>query len=239
MKILVLAGTAEARELCSKLQTRGHDVQASLAGETRKPLPIDVPMRIGGFGGITGLQSYLDDNQIELLIDATHPFASQMTAHAAKVVVDKHIVLQRPAWHPGNQDNWTFLNHAKEAAVIVRQGQKVLLATGRKTLNEFASLEHAYVYARVLDKPEGPYPYSGEYLWGRPPFSVEDEIALFKRLAIDWIVVKNAGGPNSASKLVAARALNIPVLMLRRPELPNVEVRKTVQEILEWIDEFE
>ena len=238
MKILVLAGTAEARELCARLRDEGHDVEASLAGETRKPLPLGVKTRVGGFGGVEGLQAFLDHNQIEVLIDGTHPFADQMTANALAVSVHHHAILQREAWVPSKGDSWFEIGSAAETADYVKAGQNVLLATGRKTIHDFAVLGHAYCYARVLDEPNAEYPFNGEYLWGRPPFSAEDEIALFKDLKIDWIVVKNAGGPNSVSKLDAARELGIPVLMLKRPDVPSANVKTSVGEMMEWVNEL-
>ena len=235
MKILVLAGTAEARELCAALQEGDFDVEASLAGATRKPMPLDVPTRVGGFGGVAGLQTYIDDNGIDVLIDATHPFAHRMTANARAVRAKHHAILQRPAWQASPGDIWTEIDAPEAAARFVKDGQRVFLATGRQTIDAFACLNHAYVYARIIDQPSEPYPFLGEYLQGRPPFSVEDEMALFRRLKIDCLIVKNAGGPNSVSKLEAARRLGIPVLMLQRPALPDAKVVTSVSEAMEFV----
>ena len=238
MKVLVLAGTAEARTLCQVLSESGYDVQASLAGATRKPMPVGVPTRVGGFGGIEGLQSYINDNAIDVLMDATHPFAHRMTANAAAVKVVHHAVLQRPAWEPSNGDKWTEIEQPSDAADHVKAGQVVFLATGRQTIEGFACLSKAYVYARVIDVPTKDYPFSGEFLQGRPPFSIEEEVDLFRRLKVEWLIVKNAGGPNSVSKLEAARELSLPVLMLRRPELPNVTIHETVENMMDWVNEL-
>ena len=236
MKILVLAGTAEARELCAVLQERGHEIIASLAGATRKPLPLGVTTRVGGFGGVKGLQDYVEGNGIDVLLDATHPFAHRMSANAASIRGVEHAILQRPEWQPIEGDQWVEIGSATEAAEHVTAGQVVFLATGRQTIEDYACLNHAYVYARVLDKPSDPYPHHGEYLWGRPPFPVEDEVALFRDLNVDWLVVKNAGGESSFSKIRAARDLNLPVLMIRRPALPKARVFETVHATTDWIE---
>ncbi|MEM9715979.1 MAG: cobalt-precorrin-6A reductase [Pseudomonadota bacterium] len=235
MKILVLAGTAQARALCQSLQAQGYDVQASLAGATRKPMPLGVPTRVGGFGGVAGLQEYIQQNEIDVLIDATHPFANRMTANAASVDVTHHAILQRPAWVAGPSDFWTEMTAPEDAAQFVKPNQVVFLATGRQTIEAFGCLSEAYIYARIIDPPTAPYPSKGEYLQGRPPFSLEDEIKLFTDLKVDWLIVKNAGGPNSVSKLEAARALGIPVLMLERPTLPDRLVHGSVEAMMEWV----
>ncbi|MEM0977315.1 MAG: cobalt-precorrin-6A reductase [Pseudomonadota bacterium] len=235
MNILVLAGTAEARELCHLLAAAGHNVTASLAGATRKPMPVGVPTRIGGFGGREGLQDFVQTHDIDVLIDATHPFAQRMSASAAAIKVRHHCILQRPEWTPSADDTWIDIETPAAAARHVKDGQIVFLATGRQTIVAFAGLGHAYVYARTIDQPTHPYPHNGEFLQGRPPFPIEHEIELFKRLEIDWLIVKNAGGPNSVSKLDAARALHIPVLMLKRPILPEAHVMSSVEETMDWV----
>lgn len=235
MKVLVLAGTAEARELCACLQEIGVDVMASLAGATRKPLPLGVETRVGGFGGLEGLQTFLDQGDFDVLIDATHPFAHRMTATAAKVKRVQHAILQRPEWRAEPEDHWIEIDDPKEAENFVKKDDVVFLGTGRQTIEDFACLDHAYVYARVLDEPNSEYPHRGEYLWGRPPFSVEAEIELFKRRLIDWLIVKNSGGAASFTKLEAARALNIPVLMLRRKPLPEAKLFCDVASVMDWI----
>ena len=235
MKILVLAGTAEARDLSQRLAELGYNVEASLAGATRQPASLGVPTRMGGFGGVSGLQKYILMQGIDVLIDATHPFAHRMTANAAAVDVTYHAILQRPAWRATQGDHWIEIDEPKQAASYVKPGDIVFLATGRQTITEFASLDHAYTYARVIDPPLNAYPFQGEFLCGTPPFSVEAEIALFERLKINWLIVKNAGGQNSISKLIAARTLHIPVLMLKRPAVPDARIMQSVDDVIEWV----
>ena len=240
MKILLLAGTREAQDLSRALTARGHSVIASLAGATRAPRDLGCEMRVGGFGGEQGFRDWLAANPVDLVIDATHPFATQITERTARVCADKQIVnlqVRREAWTPSIEDNWTFIDRPEQASRFIVEGSRVFLATGRQTLDQFAGLSSSYLVCRQIDPPEGPFPFeNGEFRVGRPPFSIEDEVQLFADLNIDWLVVKNAGGQMSRSKLDAARQMRLPVLMINRTDPPSGPIVTTVEAALEWLD---
>ncbi len=238
MTLLLLAGSGDARQLAWRLVDSGRPVIASIAGATRHPAPLPLPLRVGGFGGREGFEAYLDRAGITAVLDATHPFAARITARTAEVCAARalpYLRLERPEWVPDAGDDWTMIDREEEAAAHIRPGATVFLATGRQTLAAFAGLRGCRVLCRQIDPPTAPFPFEGgEFVIGRPPFSVEREEWLFAQLGVDWIVVKNAGGDNSRSKLVAARNLGIPVLMLRRP--PPVAPRvATVEAALDWV----
>lgn len=238
MTVLVLAGTSDARQLLEELQ--GADVIASLAGVTRSPADLPAKTRKGGFGGADGFLDYLIENAIKGVVDATHPFASKMTHTAAMVCAEldlPHIILQRPEWVASVNDDWYFVDNVAETAAIIPVGATVFLGTGRQTLAEFSCLEGRKLLARVIDPPQKPVlaEFNGDFLIGTPPFSITEEVALFRDKGIEWLVVKNAGGQNSRSKLDAARELGLPVVMINRPELPDAHVVGTVDEALKWV----
>lgn len=225
MTLLVLSGTSEGREIAATLHREGVSVIASLAGATRAPRAQQVPTRIGGFGGAEGFERFLQEQQISAVLDATHPFAAQIStrsaARCARLSIPYCLYL-RPPWEPSAQDDWTTLHDESDAANHIADGSTVFLATGRKTLEKFDNLPSCRLICRQIDPPNGPFPFAnGEFLIGRPPFSVADEVALFQRLGVDWLIVKNAGGSASFSKLEAARQLGIKVGMIARPDAPD------------------
>lgn len=237
MTLLLLAGTAEARAIAAALQ--GQDVMASLAGATRDPAPLPVPVHTGGFGGEQGFRDFLSQHHIHAVLDATHPYAARITRRSATVCAELGLPfcqLLRPPWGAGPGDLWTEIAREEGAAAHIPLGATVFLGTGRQTLDGFANLTGRRVICRQIDPPEGPFPFAGgEFLIGRPPFSVQDEVALFQRLRVDWLVVKNAGGQASATKLVAARELRIPVLMIARPAVGNWPQVPSVEAALAWV----
>ncbi|WP_294609852.1 cobalt-precorrin-6A reductase [Roseovarius sp.] len=239
MTILLLAGTGEAQALARALNEQGHSVVASLAGATRAPRAFGVPMRIGGFGGEEGFARYLKEAGIVAVLDATHPFAAHISNRSAKVCAAQGIPycqVLRPEWQAGPGDKWQFIDREEEAAAHIPEGARVFLATGRQTLEKFANLTGRYLICRQIDPPEAAFPFdNGEYLIGRPPFSETHERDLFKRLAIDWLVVKNAGGSAPMSKLAAARDLGLPVLVINRPAQPDAPRVETVEGALDWV----
>jgi precorrin-6A/cobalt-precorrin-6A reductase len=238
MTLLVLAGTSDARQLLEGLQ--GKKVIASLAGVTRAPADLPAKTRKGGFGGADGFRDYLVENAIKGVVDATHPFAGKMTHTAAMVCAEldlPHVILQRPEWVTSAGDDWHFVDSVAETAAIIPDGATAFLGTGRQTLAEFSCLEGRKLLARVIDPPKKPVlaDFKGEFLIGTPPFSIAEEVALFREKGIEWLVVKNAGGKNSRSKLDAARELGLPVVMINRPELPDAHVVGSVDEALKWV----
>lgn len=237
--ILVLAGTSEARTICRGLIEHKIKVLASLSGATRMPKPLGVETRIGGFGGRAEQTTFLRDNQVTGVVDATHPFAQNITARTTEICAAlgvPYILVRRPEWTPSKGDRWTQIHTAAEAVDHIEPDATVFLGTGRQTLEEFKNLSGRDVICRQIDPPDAPFPFvGGRYLVGRPPFSVADETQLFRDLGVDVLVVKNAGGAASATKLTAARDLDIPVLMIRRPAPPKgARCVETAKEAIKW-----
>ena len=237
--ILVLAGTSEARKVCAGLSDRGVPVLASLSGATRAPKSIGVETRVGGFGGREQQASFLRHNNVTAVIDASHPFAASISKRSHDICREldlPYLHLLRREWSPIAGDQWTQIDSGEEAADFIPPNATVFLGTGRQTLDEFSNLAGRDVICRQIDPPEAAFPFEGgRYLVGRPPFSVADETTLFRDLGVDVLVVKNAGGAASATKLTAARALGIPVLMIRRPAPPNgAKIVETPEEAIKW-----
>ena len=224
--ILVLGGTTEASALAQALATAQIPATLSYMGRVERPKPQPIPTRIGGFGGVPGLIAYLHDQQITHVIDATHPFAAQMSAnavHACAATGTPLLALTRPAWQPEPGDRWQAVPDMPAAvAALAGPPRRVLLAIGRMHLAEFAAQPQHHYHLRLVDAPSEPPPLPDHAITlDRGPFSAEADEALLKTNRIDLIVAKNAGGSGSVSKLVAARALGLPVLMIDRPILPQ------------------
>ncbi len=237
MRLLLLGGTGEARELASRLHP-DVDLVSSLAGRVPAPaLPVG-PVRTGGFSGVDGLRKWLTDNDITAVIDATHPYASTMTAHAAQACADldlSHLVLHRPAWDPlGVQ----LARCAAEAAELVsHQGySRVFLTTGRSGVAAFEGSD-AWFLIRVVTAPDpSGLPLRHRLLFSRGPYRYDDECALLREHRIDVLVTKNSGGPLTEAKLQAARALGVDIVMIDRPALPvGVEVVTSVDDAVSWL----
>lgn len=240
MTLLLLAGTTEAQQIARALAEKGVASIASLAGATRAPRATGLPTRVGGFGGDEGFRAYLKEEAITAILDATHPFANRISTRTARIAAEEGIPfcqVLRPKWSPEVGDRWVSLTSEEEAAQHITPGSTVFLATGRSTLDRFANLSGCRLICRQIDPPDRPFPFpNGEYLVGRPPFSVEEEVDLFKRLRVDWLVVKNAGGEAPRSKLVAARLLGIPVVMIERPKPPEATRVASVAQALDWVE---
>jgi precorrin-6A/cobalt-precorrin-6A reductase len=226
-RVLVLGGTAEARELASRLADDGLEVTTSLAGRTRHPrLPVG-EVRTGGFGGVEGLAEVLGD--VDVLVDATHPFAATMTEHAAAAAARTGtplVVLRRPGWSAGPADRWTRVGSLAAAARAIPAGARVLLATGRQGVGAFVGVE-AWFLVRAIEAP-AVLPARAELVLARGPFALDDERALLDRHGITVVVAKDSGGATEA-KLVAARERALPVVLVDRPPVPaGVEVVETV-----------
>lgn len=235
---LLLAGTGEGRRLAEALAAESIPAIASRAGATRQPEPLGLRTRTGGFGGEGPFRDYLASEGISAVLDATHPFAHRISRRTARVCAElglPYCQLLRPAWAPEPGDLWTLVDREEDVAELVAPGDVVFLATGRQTLERFSALFCKRLFCRQIDPPTGAFPFAnGAYLVGRPPFSVEDEMRLFSDLDIDWLVVKNAGGAASKTKLTAARLLGIRVAMIARPEQPEGQKVETVGEALAW-----
>jgi precorrin-6A/cobalt-precorrin-6A reductase len=147
-----------------------------------------------------------------------------------------HLLINRPEWKPEKSDEWHYINNLIDLENIIPVEANVFVGTGKNTLNQFHNMSGRKLLCRVIDKPEARFPFeSGRYLIGEPPFSIQEEIALFEKYNIDWIVAKNSGGSGGFSKILAARMLNIPVVLLNRPRLPSSNKAENVDEALQWI----
>ncbi|MGQ4344841.1 cobalt-precorrin-6A reductase [Streptomyces sp. SAS_275] len=224
--VLVLGGTTEARELAAELTARpGVRVTTSLAGRVARPGAVEGDVRTGGFGGADGLARWLREHRVDVLVDATHPFASGITANAARAATATGVpavVLRRPGWQAGPGDRWHEAGSLTEAAALLPGlGGRVFLTTGRLGLAAFAHLSGPHFLVRSVEAPDPPLPPDTEVLLARGPFTLDDERALLLRHRIDLLVTKDSGGAATSAKLTAARDLALPVVVVRRPPLPD------------------
>jgi len=245
MRILILGGTGEARELAAALTAAGVDVLSSLAGRVSQPRLPAGPVRIGGFGGPAGLAAFLRDEAITGVIDATHPFAAAITASAAEAAAATGIpllVLRRPPW-PADP-SWVSVPDIDAAAGAVRDwpGEGVFLTTGRRDLSAFAADDRHRFLVRAVDPPDPgtPTPKQMTLILDRGPYTVDGETALMREHGVGLLVTKNSGGPMTAAKLDAARALAVTVVMVERPPLPPLPPTagpvSTMAEAARWVD---
>ena len=240
MRILVLCGTTEARELTTNLAKIAQvEIITSLAGRTHSPSKSLGDVRVGGFGGVSGLVNYLQEMDIDVLIDATHPFAQQMAenaAKAAKTVKIPHLKLLRPSWEKVEGDSWIEVPSLAAAAQSLTAGsQRVFLTIGRQELKVFANLPNIWFLMRMIDSPtsESIIPL-GKILCDRGPFSLENEKEILINYRIDTIVSKNSGGDATYAKIVAARELQIPVIIVQRPLYPETEQVTNINDAIKW-----
>ncbi|TPL03481.1 MULTISPECIES: cobalt-precorrin-6A reductase [unclassified Mesorhizobium] len=241
-RILILGGTTEARQLAGKLARReDFSVTLSLAGRTESPVAQGVPVRVGGFGGAEGLAAHLREERIDLLIDATHPYAARISANAAEAAKRSGVrilALRRPGWEPVAGDRWMLVDDVAEAAsALGTTPRRVFLAIGRQEAGGFeAAPQHRYIIRSVDPiEPKLGVP-DALYLLARGPFPEADERALLEKYAIDAVVSKNSGGEATYGKIAAARALGIEVVMVSRPALPDVSSAGTVDALAGKVD---
>jgi precorrin-6A/cobalt-precorrin-6A reductase len=225
--VLILGGTAEARELAGRLAGRdGLRVVSSLAGRVRDPALPAGQVRIGGFGGPGGLAGWLTSQRAAAVVDATHPFAAGISANAAVACGRTRtplLSLLRPPWAPGRGDDWHTAGSLPDAAALLPSlGSRVFLTTGRQGLAAFTQLASTWFLIRCVDPPSGPLPPASQVILARGPYDAAAELALMRTHGIDVLVTKNSGGELTAGKLQAARELAIPVVMVTRPALPEV-----------------
>ncbi|MFF8946892.1 cobalt-precorrin-6A reductase [Streptomyces sp. NPDC014864] len=224
--VLVLGGTTEARELAAALAARsGTRVTTSLAGRVSRPGALAGEVRVGGFGGAQGLAAWLRAHRVDAVVDATHPFAESITRNAARAATATGVplvVLRRPGWRPAPGDRWHPVASLDAAAgLLPRLGRRVFLTTGRTGLAAFAGLTGLHFVVRSVEPPEPPLPPDVRVLSARGPFTVADETELLRTHRIDVLVTKDSGGAATAAKLTAARELGLPVVVVRRPPLPE------------------
>jgi len=231
LKILVLGGTAEARQLVAAL---GDAATLSLAGLTRTPL--SMPHRVGGFGGAGGLAAFLQREGFEGIIDATHPFAARMSRNAfeaAAALGMPLLRLERPAWP--KEPAWLEVDDLVAAAKALPAGARVFLTVGSLSLGAFVARDDIWCLSRSIEAPAHP-PANGEVLLQRPPFTMQNELAIMSRHKITHMVSKNAGGAATRAKLEAALQSGVQVIMVKRPRLPAVLTVETVAEAVKWVE---
>lgn len=244
MHVLILGGTSEARELAGLLADRlpAARVTSSLAGRVTAPRLPAGEVRIGGFGGTEGMARWLREHSVDALVDATHPFAETISAHAAEAQAATGVpllALRRPGWSPAPGDRWhpaDSLAHA--AAILPGLARRVFLTTGRTGLAAFAGLDEMWFLVRSVDPPEGAVPRRMEMLLDRGPYTLEGERAVLREHRIEVVVTKDSGGTATAAKLVAAREAGLPVVVVRRPPgVEGVEVAEDVERAARWVRE--
>ncbi|MCR9280512.1 MAG: cobalt-precorrin-6A reductase [Rhodobacteraceae bacterium] len=230
--ILLLAGTSEARQLARTLAETFPEsrLTASFAGAVRDLPDLGVPTRVGGFGGTDGLLAFMRHEGITFIVDATHPFAAQMShnaAEAAKMLKVPLVRLERPCWQPGEGDAWTNVLTMDDAARALPDGARAFLAIGRKEIERFTHRNDIFGLVRMIEPPKTRLPSAWELILSRPPASADEEVSLFLEKNITHVVTKNSGGSRSYAKIEAARVLKRPVIMIARPDLPEAETAPT------------
>jgi len=241
-RVLILGGTTEARLLGEQLAQRsGLDVSVSLAGRTGAPVAHAVPVRVGGFGGAEGLAAHLVAERIDILIDATHPYATMISANAAEAARTTRVpflVLHRPPWRAVAGDRWTKVDDTAAAVrTIGQQSRNVFVTLGRNDIAAFAAApQHNYLF-RSVDPIDPPLPLPRvAYVTARGPFREADERALITAHAIGVVISKNSGGSAAYGKIAAARSLGIEVIMVRRPAQPDAAAVSTIEDAVAWLD---
>lgn len=239
-RLLLLGGTSEASDLARLLAGRGVAAVFSYAGRTGAPVAQPLPTRVGGFGGAEGLAAWLRAEGITHVVDATHPFAVQMSRNAAAACAATGTplaALERPAWAPGPGDRWTGVpDTAAAVAALPEAPARVFLAIGRQGLAAFAAKPQHHYLLRLVDPPTAPLPLpDAQAVTARGPFDLAGDLALLTDHRITHVVAKNAGGTGARAKLDAARALGRPVILIDRPEPPPRRSFAAPEEVLDWI----
>ncbi len=242
MNVLILGGTGEAARLARAL-AECTDIAAtvSLAGRTQRPLPSALPTRTGGFGGVAGLELYLAEHAIDAVIDATHPFAAQMSIHAVQACRTRGVPLarlQRAPWEATAGDRWLRVADLDEAAEAVRPlGHNIFLTVGAHSLQPFETVADKHWLVRAIDPPAPPPAFADWTLvQARGPFAVDDEITLMREHGVDAVVTKNSGGRMTEAKLSAARELGLPLVVVERPPVPAADAEfDHVEAVIAWL----
>lgn len=238
-RALILGGTSDASLLAAEIARAGIDAVYSYGGRTRAPADQPLPTRIGGFGGVSGLADYIRRENITHLIDATHPFAAEMSRNAIVACAETGtpmIALERSPWTKAPGDSWIEVADVNAAvAALPAAPANVFLAIGRQHIAPFASKpQHAYTL-RFVDPPEAPLPFSADVIVSRGPFTLDGELDMLRSRDIAWIVARNSGGDGARAKIDAARMLGLPVIMISRPRLPERLRVESVAEIMQWL----
>lgn len=241
-RLLILGGTSEASELARLIAGDARfDPRLSLAGRTKAPATPPIAFRIGGFGGAEGLAEYMRAEAIDLLVDATHPFAERMKHNAVAATAQANVPLlaiRRPEWRPQPGDRWTVVPDMEAAASALGDNTlRVFVTIGQKELAPFrAAPQHRYIVRSVDPPSPDSLPPDTQVITARGPFDEAAERALLEHRKIDVVVTKNSGGVATYAKLAAARALGLPVIMVARPAHPQAEAVETAGEAFAWLE---
>ncbi len=239
-RILLLAGTSEATALTKVLEPLDHiALTVSFAGRTSRPQSVAGRQRIGGFGGVDGLAGYLLHNKVDVLVDATHPFAARMrwNAHlACERLGIARVRIERPPWIPIPGDRWRMVPTLADAPDALAGALRVFLTTGRQDLGPFVDMRDTWFLVRSIEPPDPMPLVHAEVLLDRGPFTLERERSLLERREIDVLVTKNSGGASTAPKLLAARELGVDVVMVERPPSPPGPQFSSVAATLTWLE---
>ena len=241
MNLLILAGTTEATVLAKNVAEAGIDAILSYAGRVQHVKTQPIPKRIGGFGGVRGFCNFLQDQSVTHVVDATHPFAVQISRNAVDACNHCQIPLlavHRPPWFAQERDYWIEVGNIKEAVKqLDRPRCNVMLALGRMHISEFAVHPQHHYILRLIDPPNRDITLVDfDSIVSRGPFTYQEDLKLFKKHKIDILVSKNSGGAATKSKIEAARTLAFPVIMVNRPALlrERQEV-ETTEEAMNWL----
>ncbi len=238
--LLILGGTSEAAALAAAISAEQTlHVITSLAGRTARPRRLPGEVRSGGFGGVDGLIRFLRERHVDAVIDATHPFAEQMSRHGDLACRDlglPKLCLTRPAWVRQDDDRWHEVPDIEAAAACLPSlGIRVFLTSGHRDLGAFSGLDDLWFLIRTVEPVEGIRPKHCCCLQAKGPFAEADEIALLKRHRIDVLVTKASGGKATYGKIAAARQLRLPILMIKRPDLPPGPSTDSLDEARTWL----
>ncbi len=242
-RLLILGGTGEAAALANRVVDQFGDslnVISSLAGRVTKPRPLPGLVRVGGFGGIEGLANYISDEKIDLLIDATHPFATVMSAnarHACDQTGTPRLVLVRPSWPKLPEEKIIVVGSFEAAADAVQElGTRAFLSFGHRGLDAFASCTNLEFIVRVIEPPVTPLALPHAVLISqRPPFSLAHEKELLEKHQIDMVVSKNSGGMTLPAKITAALDTGIPIILIARPPTEAGDHTEELSEAMNWV----
>jgi precorrin-6A/cobalt-precorrin-6A reductase len=240
IRALILGGTSDAHLLADAVARAGLDATYSYGGRTRIPAGQKLPTRIGGFGGASGLAEYIRREAITHVVDATHPFAAEMSRNAVSACAltgTRLIALERAPWSKSPCDKWIEVaDIASAVPALPVEPAQVFLAIGRQHIAPFAAKpQHAYTL-RFVDPPDATLPLpNAEVIVSRGPFALDSELEMMRARGIEWIVARNAGGTGARAKIDAARQLGLPVVMIKRPELPDRPRATSVAEVMQWL----
>lgn len=240
MRVLLLGGTTEATALAHIFAAAGIDAVFSYAGRTENPIEQPLPTRLGGYGGINGLADYIIDAQITHVVDATHPFAIQISGNAVAACAMTGTPLlahARREWLAQPGDDWRHVPDTEAAvAALPNSPARIFLAIGKQTLPAFATKPQHFYLLRLVDAPTAALPLpNAEVILDRGPFTIESDMALMQSHAITHIVAKNSGGTGALAKLEAARRLHLPVILIARPTIADRAMACTSDAVMEWL----